>query len=221
MAIAQYVTVGPLTASSANNIVTSVTPTSGTALTLTAGALAGTIPQQVRRILLTFGNESVNRTLLVTGTNRYGNTISETLAVPSGAGSTVATLQDFKTVTSLLPGGGGAWDQAVTVGTNGVASSAWQTINKHIAPVNIEFWVITSGTVNYTVEYTPDDVNQGPFGNAPASPTIFSISALASKTSTLDGQLTYPAAYWRVTVNSNTNPAFVTAGALQAGIAGN
>lgn len=222
MAITQYVTVGPLVASSANNIVTSVTPTSGTALTLTAGVIAKTIPDKPRRILVTFGNEASNRTIVLVGTNYWDQAITETLAIASGAGSTIGSVYDYKTITSITPLGGG-WTAAATVGTSGIASSPWQMINKHISPINLELWATVTGTINYTIEYTPDDPsNVGPFGNAPATPAVFSgPSGVTTKTGTADGQITWPIAAWRVTVNSNTNPATVTAGGLQAGIAGN
>jgi len=115
-----------LAAASANNIALSQTPVSGTALTINGSAASGGVAtlDVARRVLLTYGNEAAARTLIVTGTNRSGNAISETLAVPSGAGGTVYTLQDFLTVTSLLPEGGG-WTAAVTVGTNAVGSTPW------------------------------------------------------------------------------------------------
>lgn len=113
-------------AASANNIAQSQTPTSGTALTLNGSTVSGGVATLdiPRRVLLTFGNEASNRTLTVTGTDRNGNVISEILSVPSGTGGTVYTQQDLKTVTSLLPLGGG-WTAAVTVGTNAVASTQW------------------------------------------------------------------------------------------------
>jgi len=68
-----------------------------------------------RRILLTFGVEGSARTLVLTGTNWSGLTITETLAVPSGAGATVASVLDYATLTSALPLGGG-WTAAATLG---------------------------------------------------------------------------------------------------------
>src|SRR6516225_4930989 len=117
-----------LAASSANNLATSQTPGSGTPLTLTA--LAGTGLDTQRRVLLTFGSEASNRTMVITGKNSQGTVISETLSIASGAGGTVATVQDFLTVSQALPLGGG-WTAAVTLGTNTVGSTAWQPVNWH------------------------------------------------------------------------------------------
>lgn len=146
------VTVGPLAAPNAALFVASVTPTSGTLLTL-----AATKPDTPRRVLLTFGNEASSRTLVLTGTNVSGNTITETLAVPSGAGATVASVLDYATLTSALPLGGG-WTAAATLGTNGVASSAWiRSDDWAAAPAGLQINV--TGTVNYTVEQSFDDPN--------------------------------------------------------------
>jgi hypothetical protein len=111
-----------LGAANAAIIAASQTPVSGTALTLVGG---GTVTLDVpRRVLLTYGNEASARTLTIAGTDRSGNSLSEILAVPSGGSGTVYTKQDFLTVTSALPLGGG-WTAAVTVGTNAIGSTQW------------------------------------------------------------------------------------------------
>jgi len=210
--IPAVVTVGPLAASNAALLAASQTPTSGTPLTLT-----GSQPDVARRILLTYGNEGAPRTLVLKGTNHTGNPISETLAVPSGAGGTVASLQDFLTVTSALPLGGG-WTAAVTLGTNGVASSPWKMLDNLVTPVNLAIGVVISGTVNFTVEYTYDDPNGLTYNfNQPVLviPTPWSISALASKAANTDGTLLQPAKAWRLTVNSGNGSA--TATGIQSG----
>lgn len=153
------VTVGPLAAASANAIALSQTPTSGTALTLN-GALVSSgvaVLDSPRRVLLTYGSEASNRTLVVTGTDFYGMTISETLSVSSGGAGTVYTTLDYKTVTSLVPAGGG-WTAAVTVGTNTIASSRPIFLDTAGWP-NTMLQVVTSGTVNYTVQQSADDPN--------------------------------------------------------------
>ncbi len=142
-----------LATASANLYVTSVTPTSGTALTLT-----GSAPAVPRRVLLTYGSEGSARTLVVTGTDRYGNVISETLAVPSGGAGTVYTNQDFATVTSALPLGGG-WTAAATLGTNGVGSGPWIAREwGGVGKIGVLTRVVT-GAATYSVEVTWDDIN--------------------------------------------------------------
>jgi hypothetical protein len=153
------VTVGPLASASANNIATTATPVSGTALTLNGSLVTGgvAILDTPRRILLTFGNEASNRTMVLTGTNWAGDTISETLTVASGAGGTVASVLDYAKLTSALPLGGG-WTAAVTLGTNGVAASPWVRLNEWARPA-IGLQLNATGTVNYTVQVSYDDPN--------------------------------------------------------------
>jgi|SRR5215472_7418542 len=225
----QVVTVGPLAAASANNILTSITPTSGTALTLngstvTAGVATLDTP---RKVLLTFGVEAANRTLVITGTNATGNPIQETVTVASGAGGTVATTQDFLTVKSALPLGGG-WTAAITIGTNGVASSPWKFITYELSPTNMSIGVVVSGTVNFTIEYTYDNPNNnqvtptggGVNGSYPAPVTSWQHTVLKNLAVTTDGVINDPIYAWRLTLNSQTNPGFATATGIQAGIAG-
>lgn len=204
----QVVNLGPLVAANSALLAASQTPTSGTALTQTASQ-----PDVARRILLTYGNEGSARTLLVTGTNGSGNPITETLAVPSGAGGTVATSQDFLTVTSLLPAGGG-WTAAVTVGTNGVASTIWKTLDIFQAG-DTTFNAVVNGTVNYTVQYTLDDPNNI-LGNANVPPVPFSVGGMIAATANQDGLIPNGAYAWRCLLNSGSGSLKITA--LQTGM---
>lgn len=207
--IPQVVTVGPIAAANAALLAASQTPTSGTNLTLT-----GSQPDVARRVLATYGNEASPRTLLITGTNQTGNKIQETLAIPSGAGGTIATKQDFASVTSALPGGGG-WSAAMTLGTNGVASSPWKSIDHLFGPTNMSFAAVVSGTVNYSVELTYDEYEAAngmgpPGGNVPPVVTSFTHATLVNQTANASGTLDDPARAWRVVLNSGTGSVVVT-----------
>lgn len=201
--------VGPLAGANAALIAASQTPVSGTALTLT-----GTQPDLPRRILLTYGNEASNRTLLVTGTNYSDAVISETLAVTSGAGGTVYTNGDYKTVTSLMPLGGG-WTAAATVGTNGVASSPWVGCDIHVTPANFTFGCVVTGTVNYDVQFTLDSLGNT-FGISAVPHTAWTVPTLGGQTANASTGMGSPIAAWRVLLNSGTGTVAVTA--IQAGM---
>jgi len=214
-----------LAASSANNIALNQVPVSGTALTLNGAAVTGgvaTLDNQ-RRILLTFGNEAQNRTMVITGTNQAGVTISETLAVASGAGGTVATNQDFFTVTSAVPAGGG-WTAGVTLGTNTVGSTPWQLPNQHITPFNLDFWIeiATTAVVNATLEATydsilaPISIYSAGFSTAPPVPVSFDVPGLSGVVASASGNVNMPIAGWRLTINSGTDKVIATGS--QAGI---
>jgi hypothetical protein len=155
-------------AASANNIVTTITPTSGTALTLNGSTVtAGVATLDVaRRVLLTFGNEASNRTLVVTGTDRSGNVQTETLAVASGAGGTIGTQRDFLTVTSALPLGGG-WTAAATLGTSAIVSTPWFMREwGQIGRMGILIYVPTGSGATESLEVTWDDPNAALVGTS-------------------------------------------------------
>lgn len=157
-----------LAAANAAIIAASQTPVSGTALTLVGG---GTVTLDApRRVLLTFGDEAANRTLIVAGTDRFGNAQTETLAVASGAGGTIGTARDFGTVTNLLPLGGG-WTAAVTVGTSAVGSTPWiEREWGQIGKMGVLVSIPASGPT-VQLEVTWDDINAAqevvPWGASP------------------------------------------------------
>ena len=226
MAIPQIVTV-KLAAASANNICLSQTPVSGTALVIAGSAASGgvaTLDAQ-RRVLVTYGNEGSARTMVISGTNGAGFKISETVAIPSGGSGTVATLQDFLTLTTGLPAGGG-FTAAVTVGTNTVGSSPWKNLSGHVTPGNTQIACVVSGAaVNYQVEVTSDSLVEpltttvagAPAGpNGPTVPVPTPMLALANQPVNNSVLVTAPVQAWRLTVNSGTGS--VTATGIQAGL---
>lgn len=220
------VTVGPLTASAANNIATSQSAAGAAALTINGSLATSGIAtlDTARRVLITSAADDSAVTFRVTGTNHTGNKIQET--VTGSNGGTVATASDFKTVTEVRTSAATAGN--VTVGTNGVASSPWFITNYHAATPSMSIGVVVSGTVSYTIEYTYDNPNdnqnklgsQGDPGNYPSIPTSFSHATLVTQTATADGVISNPIFAWRLTLNSQTNPGYATATAIAAGISG-
>lgn len=146
-----------LAAASANAIALSQTPLSASNLTL-AGALAtaGVATMDVpRRVLVTAAGNEATKTFTVYGTDRNGNAITDTvtgLNISSGY-----TALDFATVTRVAVSAATAG--AVTVGTNGVGSSAWVLDDPFKFHWALAVAVSLSGTVTYTVEHTYDDPN--------------------------------------------------------------
>jgi hypothetical protein len=206
------ITLGPIASAVANFFAVSATPTSGTALTL-----AHTAVLTPRRVLLTYGNEGSARTLRLTGTNADGNPIRETLAIPSGAIGTVYSVQDFGTLTEAMPLGSG-WTAAMTLGTNGVASSPWKLTNsQHQALTSISWFGEVTGTITWGVEYgyTSPNSNQnqmgsGPLGNYPTPVTPLPLQQLTAQTVNADAALNNPFQCWRVIVTAGTGSVKVT-----------
>lgn len=89
----------------------------------------------------------------------------------------------------------------------GVGSTEWIPCNLNLTPFNIGFGVVVSGTVNYTVEHT-FDIPSG-------SPAVFPHPSVAAQTTNKDGNYAYPVRAIRLTVNSGTGTATLTA--IQAG----
>lgn len=225
------VTVGPLAASNAANIVASTTPVSGTPLTIVGGSPF--VMDTPRRVLLTFGIEASTRTLVIVGTDRSGQTRTETLTVPSGGAGTAISALDYATVVSLTPLGGG-WSAAASVGTSSTttsASSAWVRLDDYGFQAT-QIAVVVTGTINFTVEGSDDDPNAWtPNGADRASPFVQpqnmtwicpDTTNLSSKTANLVYELgvtnTGPRPVWiRLTCNSYTNPGAATMTVHQPG----
>lgn len=164
-----------------------------------------------RRVLVTsVGNDSaVNFT--IRGSNDSGASIIETLA--GGSASAVYTNLDFKKVTQVMAS---AATTTASVGTNGVGSTPWQSINMNVSPSNVGIGAVTSGTVNYTVQYTYEDPNNLPSGST--YPVPFGISALTLQTTNVDGSLSTPA--WGIRAQINSGTGSLRLDWIQAGIAG-
>lgn len=223
-------TLGPLDSANAQLFVASNTPAAAGNLTLT-----GTSADVGRRVLVTHGNETSERTILIVGTNQFDNSINEVVTIPSGGAGTVATKQDFETVTQARVYA--AWSAAMSVGTNGVASTPWFVMDIMRDPTGLALAVVVTGTVNYSIEETYDDPNWlpnqpyvspssvstrppgstiSPGSNVP--PVAWPDASLVSKTESAQTLITQPFFAWRVTINSGTGSIKVQG--IQAGLRG-
>jgi hypothetical protein len=186
-----------LAAAVANNIAASQSPGAG-AITLNGTVGTGNL-DAARRILITSGGNDSGITFTVNGVNRSGFNLSETITGGNIAG--VFTTQDFLSVSSVTHTGSVAG--TVTVGTNGVASSPWFSADLDVNPFALGIGVVVSGTINYTVEFTFDDLNTPYTGTFP---TVFPWGPMTNQTTNQTGTLNGPARALRVTQNSFTSP---------------
>lgn len=161
--------------------------------------------QRVVGIASTGNLSAVNFT--VYGTNQAGSAISQTIAGPNN--NTVSTTLDFLTVTRVAVSAAVGTD--VTVGTTGVGGSPAIPLDQYISPFNVSVGCTVSGTVNYTAQYTFDDVfaSVGPF-------TWTDFGDLTSKTATDDGTFISPVVAVRLLTNSGTGT--VVMRVIQAGL---
>jgi hypothetical protein len=96
----------------------------------------------------------------------------------------------------------------------GAGASAVSPMNLNTSPFNVGFGVIVSGTVNFTVQHTFDDVFSPSFNAGTA--TWFPHPTIAGQVANADGNYAFPVTAIRLLVNSGGGTATLVL--LQAGI---
>lgn len=104
--------------------------------------------------------------------------------------------------------------RAMIVSVTGVSSSPVVPMNRNITPFNVGFGVAVTGTINYTVQHTFDDVQSATFN--PATATWFNHPTIAAQSANADGNYAFPVRGIRIIGNSGTGTATITI--LQAGL---
>lgn len=154
----KVLTLAPTVAADPDGISTSQTPAGGGVQSLTiTGALAsnGTVTFDVpRRVIVTSAGNESSRTFTVTGTDRWGQTITEAIT-----GLNIGAAQsklDFATVTGITTDANTAG--AITAGTDETLSTRWFVPNRYSTDFQIAMAIIISGTCQVSIEHTLDDV---------------------------------------------------------------
>lgn len=186
--------------------VTQIAVSGATTGNVTVGMNGVATLDTARRVLITTTADETGITFALTGTDYAGVAISETIAGVNN--TTTYTTQDFKTVTSIFASGATAG--ALTIGTNGIASSPWANFDPY-AVAQVVGECVVSGTVNYTVQQTMDDPTQVGQEVARTSMTWLDSgdTAVVSATASKMTSFTFAPRYCRITLNSNTNPGYV------------
>jgi hypothetical protein len=205
------VTVGPLATASANNIALSQTPAGAGALTLNGSLVTAGIAvlDTPRRILITTADTT--HVFTIVGLSPTGTIVTESFLVVAGASYSAL---DYAKVTGVLING--AATAAVTVGTNGIASTPWVRFDEW-APAPVSIQCVVSGTVNYTIQQTLDDPNSPTNPVTPNAVTWLSTSDTAGvgATTSIQSNYAYAPVFSRVLLNSGTGS--VTATFVQTG----
>ena len=193
-----------LAAADQDAVAASQTPVAAGPLTLTADPV---VLDTQRQLLFTFAADETGREFVVTGTDDEGHVISETVA---GTATTAVTVLDYKTVTEVTIDAASAG--AIEVGTNGVGATPPVPLDQYVPDFSVMIACIATGTVNYTVQYTFDDVfvdyspgnTQAPGSPAgdPASITWWPHSDITGATGNDKGALTEPVKAVRLLMNS-------------------
>lgn len=201
-----------LVAASANNICLSQTPGAAGNLTLNGSTVSGGVAtlDAARRVLFTCAGNETGKTASVTGTGSSGTAISETVNLPNA--TTVATTQDFATITQIAVSA--AFAGAATVGTNTTGSTRPMAVDDYGLPV-VTLQVDVSGSVTYTVESTLNDPNGANYKGPTAWPSWIAHPVLAAQTTTKQDSYAAKPKAIRLTVTTGTGTANLTA--IQAG----
>lgn len=101
----------------------------------------------------------------------------------------------------------------VVVSKQGTGSSSSVPLDHYQNPFQVGIGVVVSGTVDYTIQHTFDDIF-----DASVTPTWFSHPVLAGLVANADGNYAFPVRAIKVLVNSGTGSA--TATIIQAGMPG-
>jgi len=147
-----------LTAAVGNQVCASQKPAAGGTQSLTingAGASGGVATFDIpRHASVTSSGDDSARTFTITGTNRFGVTITETIV---GANPTSYGTKNFKTVTAVTVDGNTAGN--ITVGMAALAETAWIPLNLYSGPhIGVTVALSSAASLTYTVEGTMSDV---------------------------------------------------------------
>jgi hypothetical protein len=103
--------------------------------------------------------------------------------------------------------------RSIVISKTGTGSSSIAPLDTYRNPFNVGVGVVVSGTVNYTIQHTFDDIQ-----DSAVTPVWFSHPTLASLTANADGNYAFPVRGVKILVNSGDGSATVTL--IQAGMAG-
>lgn len=161
-----------------------------------------------RQVLVTTASNESAKTITIYGTDANGQAINESMTGPNA--TTGTTTGYFRTITRVAVSA--AFTGNVKVGTNGVGATRPVALNTYGRP-EVSIQVDVSGTVNFTVQQTLDDINE--VGRTSVDWFSHPDSALAAATAAAQGNYAYVPRLVRCKMNSGTGTATMTI--LQAG----
>lgn len=139
-------------------------------------------------------------TFTITGTDANGTTITEAVTGPASTATVIST-NYFKTVSSISVANG-AGSGTVNVGTTDeVATPGFPMV--FTSAINIGIGVVTTGTLDYTVQHCFDTYDQVDFSDV----SWFSHATLVNQTASADGNYAFGLTGSRLVLNSYTGGA--------------
>jgi len=150
-----------------------------------------------RRVTLTCSGNLSGVNFTITGKNRAGTPISETLAGPNS--TTVATKKVFAEVSSISADG--AVGTNVEAGWGVEAVSAPIPLDRYRNPFNVGIGcTVVSGTPTFTVEHTFDDVQDREWNEG--SGNWFSHASIEDESTNVDGHYAFAVSAIRIRVTA-------------------
>lgn len=188
----------------------------GATWTLTATAPTDGLAHQV-----TIHNDAATdhsaKTAVLVGTDADGKALTETLNLPAGT-ATVTSVNYYRTLTSVTPSATINAD-TMDIGWTVPAYGPTIPIDFQENQFNIGVCVDISGTINYTIQYTPADVFNLSNPAQGAGSTVNWIdmaSPFAGATADQAAATTVPCRAYRVKINTVTNGATLKFSLIQA-----
>lgn len=106
--------------------------------------------------------------------------------------------------------------------SGGAKSTPWQLANYNAQPFELTIAVAVTGTVDYDVQYTYDDImglpNPSSYSPTVPNPTVWTDPVLDGATASGETTFDNPIVAWRCTLNTGTGSLAIAA--VQAGIIG-
>jgi hypothetical protein len=211
------VSVGPLAASSANNIALAQSGGGAGNLVLNGTLVSGGVAtlDTPRTVLITTTDNEATNKFTIQGTDWAGFPITETITGPNN--TTGASVLSYKTVTKILNSAN--ITSNVTVGTTTTAYSPWVRFDSWSVTPITKAVVVSAAPLagNFTVQVSMDDPNSLVNSVDPANMTWFSDpdTNFVGKTASAQGSSSYIPTWMRILLNSGN--ATVTGTFSQAG----
>lgn len=190
-----------LAAADADGIATSAIQNG--AVTLNGALVSGGVAtlDAARHISITGTTSVTSVTFTVTGTDRYGNTITEAITGPTGA-TTAKGTKNFKTVTAITTSG--TTTAAVTIGSADEAEGPWIPLDHYMRPFTVGLQGVLSASASLTwgVEITLSHVNAAGFQEDDAD--AIAHATVTAKTADFAGSQDTPVMALRLAVSGHT-----------------
>jgi len=195
--------------------ITSIT-TSATTSSIQVGTYGPATLDTARRIGIVSAGNDTGITFAITGYDWTGSNIyTETLTGASGG--TATSVLDYSAILSIKSSAAVA--STLTIGTVASAGSPWARLDEFAAMGPTSLQIDGSGTINWTVQQTLDDVTGSSNIVLPSAVkwVIHPDTNLQASTVTtgVQSNYAYPPKLVRIILNSQTNPGFVSMTVMQ------